>query len=324
MKPMKKQMIIILSVLAVIGFVAGLIIGLTTNDKDEDTSPKQESPKIETPEIPITPSNPTDPEAPEVPNTPDVPSVPTYPDTPVSSPDAPDAPTNPDTPAEPDTPVAPTPSTPPTPDEPQPDVPPAEPSNPTTPVEPEVPTEPDKPTEPETPEVPITPTVPHTHSYVAKVVREANCGQMGKITYTCSCGNSYSETTDREPDDHDFDEGKLNGVMMIYTCKRCTKTKKVNVCNHIWTDWKVIRVGSCVDGYSRRVCQNCYLEEKETIPAVGHCVYEVIDEGKTTRTSWCVGCYTTKTEEFPDGNPNYVPSPTVPSTPSNIPGTKYW
>ena len=29
-------------------------------------------------------------------------------------------------------------------------------------------------------------------------------------------------------------------------------------------------------------------------------------------------------EEFPDGNPNYKPSPTVPSTPSNIPGTKYW
>ena len=311
MKPMKKQMIIILSVLAVIGFVAGLIIGLTTNDKDADDSPEQEPPKMETPEVPLAPDDPKDPKASTHPDTPVEPTVPSVPEVP-------------STPADPDTPVAPTPSTPPTPDEPQPDVPPAEPSDPTTPVEPEVPTEPDKPTEPETNDVPITPTVPHTHSYVAKVVREANCGQMGKITYTCSCGSSYSETTDREPDDHDFDEGKLNGVMMIYTCKRCTKTKKVNVCNHIWTDWKVIRVGSCVDGYSRRVCQNCYLEEKETIPAVGHCVYEVIDEGKTTRTSWCVGCYTTKTEEFPGGNPNYVPSPTVPSTPSNIPGTKYW
>jgi len=311
----KKTLAIICALVAVVAAI-GVIIAATTI-KDEPKAPATEKAEgnIETPEIPITPSNPTDPEAPEVPNTPDVPSVPTDPDTPVASPDAPDAPTNPETPADPDTPVAPTPSTPPIPAEPQPDVPPTEPtepSNPTTPVEPEVPTE------------PATPTVPHTHSYVAKVVREANCGQMGKITYTCACGSSYSETTDREPDDHDFDEGKLNGVMMIYTCKRCTKTKKVNVCNHIWTDWKVIRVGSCVDGYSRRVCQNCYLEEKETIPAVGHCVYEVIDEGKTTRTSWCVGCYTTKTEEFPDGNPNYVPSPTVPSTPSNIPGTKYW
>lgn len=71
---MKKQVIIILSVLAVIGFVAGLIVGL--NAKDKETSPKQETPNIETPEI----------ETPEVPLNPDEPETPTEPSTPSNIP----------------------------------------------------------------------------------------------------------------------------------------------------------------------------------------------------------------------------------------------
>lgn len=40
------------------------------------------------------------------------------------------------------------------------------------------------------------PTPPaHTHSYTSKVTAEATCTSNGTITYTCSCGHSYTEST---------------------------------------------------------------------------------------------------------------------------------
>ena len=40
------------------------------------------------------------------------------------------------------------------------------------------------------------PTPPvHTHSYNSKVTKEATCTSNGTITYTCSCGDSYTEST---------------------------------------------------------------------------------------------------------------------------------
>ena len=40
------------------------------------------------------------------------------------------------------------------------------------------------------------PTPPaHTHSYNSKVTTEATCTSNGTITYTCSCGHSYTEST---------------------------------------------------------------------------------------------------------------------------------
>lgn len=40
------------------------------------------------------------------------------------------------------------------------------------------------------------PTPPaHTHSYSSKVTSDATCTSNGTITYTCSCGHSYTEST---------------------------------------------------------------------------------------------------------------------------------
>lgn len=40
-----------------------------------------------------------------------------------------------------------------------------------------------------------TPSEPaHTHSYTSSVTKNATCIQNGVITYTCSCGDSYTET----------------------------------------------------------------------------------------------------------------------------------
>ena len=209
--------------------------------------------------------------------------------------DAPEIPLNPDEPSVPETPDEPS-----VPEEPTPEVP----SEPTTPVEPTP-----------TPE----PSTPHTHKWDdVTVIRKESCDCTGNYLYTCACGATKTVTTDRNPDDHDYVAGANNGITIVYTCSRCTKQKIVNICKHVWTEWMLIQPGSCVDGYNLRRCTICYTEERTVNPAVGYCVYEVIGEFKNSRLFWCVGCYETKEESLPDGNPNYKPTPTRPSTPSNL------
>ena len=45
----------------------------------------------------------------------------------------------------------------------------------------------------------------HTHSYVDEETKEATCTEAGLITYTCSCGDSYTETV--EAKGHSFADG---------------------------------------------------------------------------------------------------------------------
>lgn len=47
----------------------------------------------------------------------------------------------------------------------------------------------------------------HTHSYITKVTTPATCTTDGIKTYTCSCGDSYTEVI--KATDHKWDEGKI-------------------------------------------------------------------------------------------------------------------
>ena len=294
---MNKKTIAIICALLVVIIAVGAIIIPNLFKKVAHTPAAPEKEQVDAPEIPL---NPDEPSVPETPDEPSVPEEPTTPDN-VETPNEP--PVNPDPPSEPETPAEPTPevpSEPETPAEPTPEVP----SEPTTPVEPTP-----------TPE----PSTPHTHKWDdVTVIRKESCDCTGKYLYTCACGATKTVTTDRNPDDHDYVAGANNGITIVYTCSRCTKQKIVNICKHVWTEWMLIQPGSCVDGYNLRRCTICYTEERTVNPAVGYCVYEVIGEFKNSRLFWCVGCYETKEESLPDGNPNYKPTPTRPSTPSNL------
>lgn len=48
--------------------------------------------------------------------------------------------------------------------------------------------------ESDTPVIPDDPDAPHTHSYTSSVTKAATCETDGVRTYTCSCGNSYTQT----------------------------------------------------------------------------------------------------------------------------------
>ena len=55
--------------------------------------------------------------------------------------------------------------------------------------------DPDTPGDPdEEPETPGDPDAPHEHTYTREVTREPSCTQEGKMTYTCTCGDSYTES----------------------------------------------------------------------------------------------------------------------------------
>ncbi len=81
---------------------------------------------------------------------------------------------------------------------------PEEPTEPTDPEEPKDPTDPEEPKDPTDPEEPKDPTDPtdpeepkdpeeHEHMYQEMVTRPATCTQKGIKTYTCSCGETYTE-----------------------------------------------------------------------------------------------------------------------------------
>lgn len=94
----------------------------------------------------------------------------------------------------------------------------------------------------------------HTHSYIAKVTTPATCTMDGKKTYTCSCGDSYTETI--KATGHSWDEGKntteptctTEGVK-IFTCKNCKKTKTESVKktdhNYTWETNGNARTAKC-------------------------------------------------------------------------------
>lgn len=84
-------------------------------------------------------------------------------------------------------------------------------------------------TEPPATNPPTTPpetNPPHTHSYTSKVTTSASCDKDGIKTFTCSCGDSYTE--------------------------------KINAIGHSWGDWKV-KTQALVDkvGTEQRTCSLC-------------------------------------------------------------------
>ncbi|MBQ4601431.1 MAG: leucine-rich repeat domain-containing protein [Clostridia bacterium] len=81
---------------------------------------------------------------------------------------------------------------------------------------------------------------PHEHSYTRKMTTLPGCVTEGEITYTCECGDSYTEP---------------------YPA----------IGSHVWTDWTVTKEATeTEDGEQQRTCRrNCGAVETEIIPALG-------------------------------------------------------
>ena len=147
----------------------------------------------------------------------------------------------------------------------------------------------------------------HTHSYTSIVIREATCSIEGVKTYTCTCGDSYTE--DIEKTSHVVGEWR---VTKNATCKETgTKVKECTTCGtqietaivektgHTPGDWTVTKAATCsTNGTQVKTCIVCGVETaSETIATNGtHSYYW--DGNDTMRTHRCSGCSYTGVTEY--------------------------
>ncbi len=120
--------------------------------------------------------------------------------------------------------------------------------------------------------------IEHEHSYTAEITKEPTCAAEGVLTYTCRCGDSYTEAIPKV--DHSFDTGTTTTMpnctddgVKTYTCTVCgeTKTETIAALGHVWKAWEVVREATeTEDGLKTRTCRRgCGAVEEEIIPAFG-------------------------------------------------------
>ena len=147
----------------------------------------------------------------------------------------------------------------------------------------------------------------HTHSYESAVTKEPTCEEDGVRTFTCNCGDSYTEVIKTN--------GHTKGEWEIKVEPGCesegTKVKKCTVCKEeIETDTipetghdykSVVTAPTCtVDGYTTHTCSACndtYTDSETT--ATGHSHESKVtkeptceDDGVKTFTCHCGNSYT--------------------------------
>ena len=90
----------------------------------------------------------------------------------------------------------------------------------------------------------------HKHSYTSAVTKAATCSAAGTKTFTCSCGDSYTE-------------------------------KIAATGSHVWGQWKTIKEPTTTaQGTSQRKCNNCSATENQNIDKLCHYFYNDSLEGR--------------------------------------------
>ena len=129
------------------------------------------------------------------------------------------------------------------------------------------------------------PVTPHEHTYMSQVTREPSCDHVGEMTYTCTCGDSYTEPVAMIPHTEVIDEA----VAPTCTKTGLTEGKHCSVCGTVLVKQEVVSmiahnyVGEVTkkptckqEGEMTYTCSGCGGSYTESIPMTAHT--EVIDE----------------------------------------------
>lgn len=128
----------------------------------------------------------------------------------------------------------------------------------------------------------------HTHSYTAKVTTPATCTTDGIKTYTCSCGDSYTETI--KATGHSWDEEKITTEptcttegTKTFTCNNCgeIKTESVEKTDHNYA-WAYVSDGD----YKVNKC-SCGQENGERAYNLGNGVYGQWKDSMASDLMYC-------------------------------------
>ena len=125
--------------------------------------------------------------------------------------------------------------------------------------------------------------VPHIHSYETVVTKEATCTEKGEMTYTCSCGDTYTEYIP-------MIEHKFTHVKEDPTCTKAGSEYDIcSECGNIFNEKVLEATGhsylpliskdaTCTEkGIMTYVCQSCGDYYDEEIPFAGHSLTHVIN-----------------------------------------------
>ena len=103
----------------------------------------------------------------------------------------------------------------------------------------------------------------HTHSYNSIITKIATCTEEGERTYTCSCGNEYTEPIEKLG--HDFSvfvsstgSSCTEGGETVYKCIRCNQTRTTigTALGHNYIS--TVHAATCTEkGYTEHICSRC-------------------------------------------------------------------
>ena len=142
------------------------------------------------------------------------------------------------------------------------------------------------------PHKPPVETEKHEHNYVPTVSKEATCSEKGVMTYSCTCGKSYTE--DIKKTEHKYMPGDVEmGTCSKkrtehFTCSICGDSYKVEgeYGDHLYfPDAEASRDATCNDfGKKVKVCSECGDVVEEILPMTDHgdTVETVITEATCT------------------------------------------
>ena len=154
----------------------------------------------------------------------------------------------------------------------------------------------------------------HTHSWGSgTITKDATCTQSGIRTYTCSCGQTKTESISATG--HQYSDYVVTtqpkctepGVKTS-TCYKCgdAKTQPISATGHQYSDWVVKTKAKCEEpGSKTSTCSKCGDVRTEGIPATGHTWSEWSVKKQATCTeqgskeSKCSECSKIKTESIP-------------------------
>ena len=126
----------------------------------------------------------------------------------------------------------------------------------------------------------------HEHSYAEEITKQPTCTEEGEKTFTCDCGDTYTETIPAKGHTEVIDkavaatcttDGKTEGSH----CSVCGEVIKaqtvIKATGHKYDDGKITKQPTCTEtGVKTYTCSDCGDTYTETIPAKGHT--EVIDK----------------------------------------------
>ena len=161
------------------------------------------------------------------------------------------------------------------------------------------------------------PKLEHVHSYTEAVTREATCTEAGVKTFTCECGDSYTEEIPAIG--HNYSETVVAPTYEAegyteHTCSVCGDSYRDNFVPklehvHSYTE-AVTKEATCTEAGVKTFTCECGDSYTEEIPAIGHNYSETVTKEATctepgVKTFTCANCGDTYTEEIAMKDHNY-------------------